>query len=439
MKKLKLPPVAIIILSFLVTILVGMFVFKLPISIQEGKSISWLDSFFLSTSAITTTGLTTFSNVGATLSIFGKFILAILIQIGGLGCITIATFFFLIFGAKLGMGERYLLKEALNQDKVSNVLKLLKSIIKITLIIELIGAFFTFFVFIQYYEFFDAIGISLFHSISAFNNAGFDIIGSNSLVNYKDNILLNVITMLVSLLGGIGFLVVKDLIVSKGNWKKFRTHTKIVLTMTCSIVVLSTLLVKLSMKGDITLLDALFHSVSASTAGFSTLNCASFASSAILVLSIVMVIGGSPASTGGGIKTTTVYTMIKSMISFAKGKPTLVNNRRISEESKLKAFTLFFFVSTFIGMCMMLILMIESNTLGLTIGKVLFESCSAFSTAGLSVGITPLLSAPSQLILCLLMFVGRIGPITIMGMWNANWNKPSVNNVGYLEEKIIIG
>lgn len=435
----KLPPVAIILISFLATILVGTLIFKLPISLQEGKSITWMDSFFLSTSAITTTGLVTFSNIGATLSVFGKIVLAIFTQIGGLGCTTIATFFFLAIGAKLGIGNRYLLKEALNQDKVSNVLKLLKSIIKITLIIELFGAIVNFIVFSKYFDIGSAIGISLFHSISAFNNAGFDILGDNSLINYGDNILLNVNTMLISLLGGLGFIVIADLLKNKFNLKKLKIHSKIVLTMTFSLLISSTLLLKLSMGNNINWLQAVFHSVSASTAGFATINCATLVNAAALILSILMVIGGSPASTGGGIKTTTVYTMIKSMISFARGKPTIVNNRKISEESKLKAFTLFFFVVTFIGVCVVAILIIESNNESITTTNVLFEACSAFSTAGLSMGITSNLTIASKFILCLLMYVGRIGPITIMGMWNTNWNKPNINNVEYLEEKIIIG
>lgn len=435
----KIPPVVSILISFLLAILMGTLLFKLPISLQDGASLTWMDSFFLSTSAITTTGLITFSSVASTLSVFGKIILAILIQIGGLGCITITTFFFLAIGAKLGIGDRYLLKEALNQNNVSDVLKLLKSIIKITITIELLGAFINFFVFVQDFDFLSAIGISLFHSISAFNNAGFDILGNNSLTNYQGNVLLTINTMAISILGGIGFLVIKDLLINKFNFKKLKIHSKIVLTMTFSIMLASTLLVKLSMGKDISWINALFHTVSASTAGFSMIDCATIASASMLILSMVMLIGGSPASTGGGIKTTTVFTMIKSMISFARGKPTMVGNRKISEESKLKAFTLFFFVLSFIGLCVMSILIIESNNSTLGVGNVLFEACSAFSTAGLSVGVTKSISAISQFILCILMYAGRIGPITIMGMWNTNWNKPSVNNVDYLEEKIIIG
>lgn len=436
----KTSPVIIIFMSFLVAILLGTFLFMLPISLKEGKSITWMDSLFLSVSAISTTGLTTIPNIATTLSVFGKVILAILIQIGGLGCVSVAAFLFLTLGARLGISDRYLIKEALNQDKVSNVLKLLKSIMKITFTIELVGAIISFSVFIKDYSFFEAAGISIFHSISAFCNAGFDIIGDSSLVRYNDNILLNLNTMAISILGGLGFIVIKDIMVNKGNLKKLKVHSKIVLSMTFFIILTTTLLVKTSQGSQISWLESLFHSVSASSAGFSTISCLTLNSASILILSIVMVIGGSPASAGGGIKTTTVYTMIKSMFSFARGKQTLTwNKRRISEESKLKAFTLFFFATAFILLCVIFILIIEGNNSNVGVGNVLFESCSAFSTAGLSLGVTRVVSVPSKIILCLLMLVGRIGPITIMGMWNSNWNKPGVNKVEYLEEKIIIG
>lgn len=437
MKKIR--PVFIIMLSFFAAILVGTILLKLPISIQQGKSISWVDSFFISISAICVTGLTPITNVGATLTVFGKIVLTLLIQIGGLGCISVASFFFLIIGAKLGINDRYLLKEALNQDKVANVLKLLKSIMKITFIIEFIGAIVNFIVFINYYDFWSAIGISIFHSISAFNNAGFDILGDNSLINYSSNILLNINTMALIILGGLGFIVIADVIKNRFNFKRMRIHSKIVLTMTLSLIIVGTIFLKISMGDNISWLQALFQSVSARTAGFASINCMTLTSSSILIISTLMLIGASPTSTGGGIKTTTVYTMVKSMISFARGKQTLVGNRRISEESKLKAFTLFFFAITFILTSTILILLIEESKSNISLSTVLFETTSAFATVGLSMGITQHLSTLSKLIICLLMFFGRIGPITIMGMWNSNWNKPGINNVEYLEEKIIIG
>ena len=438
MKK-RIPPVAIIFFSFLIAIVVGTLILKLPISLRDGASITWVDSFFISTSAICVTGLTPVANIAETFSVFGKIILAVLIQIGGLGCITVSSFFFLIIGAKLGIDDRYLLKEALNQDKVSNVLKLLKSIMKITLIIELCGAILSFIVFSQYYDILPAIGISLFHSISSFNNAGFDILGSNSLIAFKDNVLLNGITMSLIVLGGLGFIVIIDLLKNKFNYKKLTIHSRIVLLMTLSLIVVGTIGLKVAMKDDMTWLQAVFHSVSARTAGFSTINCLALTTSSVLIMCVLMVIGASPCSTGGGLKTTTVFTIVKSMLSFSRGKQTITNNRRISEESKLKAFTLFFFAISMILMASVLILLIENSNSHVSLSSVLFEASSAFATVGLSMGLTPYLSVGSKFIISILMFFGRIGPITIMGMWNSSWNKPNINNIEYLEEKIIIG
>ena len=435
----KISPVVIIILSFFVTILAGTLILKLPISIQQGKDITWMDSFFLSTSATCVTGLTTIADIGATLSVFGKIVLTLLIQIGGLGTITISTLIFLFIGAKLGINDRFLLKEALNQNSIVNIQLLVKSIIKITLCIEIMGAIINFFVFINYYDFFSAIGISIFHSISAFCNAGFDILGNSSLINYSNNIVLNINTMLLVVLGGLGFIVIMDLLKNKFNYKKLTNHSKIVITMTVLLILFGTLFIKLSMADNVNWLQAIFQSVTSRTAGFATINCASLTSSAVLIMSLLMIIGASPSSTGGGIKTTTLYTMIKSMVSFSKGKQTIVSNRKISETSKLKAFTLFFFAITIISIATIAILIIEEKNANFNLINILFETCSAFGTVGLSMGITPIFSNASKIIICILMFFGRIGPITIMGMWNTHWNRPNVNNVDYLEEKILIG
>ena len=434
----KVSPVITIVLSFILVILLGMVCLKLPISIHEGYNVSWVDSFFVATSAICVTGLTPIANIGATFTPFGKTILAVLIQIGGLGCISVATFLFLAVGAKLSLSNRYLLKEALNHDKINDILKLLKSIVIITISIELLGAFVSFFVFSQYYDFWSAIGISVFHSISSFNNAGFDIIGDNSLINYTDNILLNVTTMVLIILGGLGFVVIKDLIVKKFNYKKLSVHSKIVITMTLSLIIIGTIMLKLS-ESNISWLQAAFLSVSSRTAGFSTISCAGLTAAGVMITCMLMLIGASPSSTGGGIKTTTVYTMIKSMVSFARGKTTLVKGKKISEETKLKAFTVFFFAISVILFTSLIILLIETNNERASFVSVMFETFSAFATVGSSMSLTPYLASASKIVLCVLMFLGRLGPITIMGMWNSKWNKPNVNDVEYLEEKIIIG
>ena len=434
----RLPPVVIIILSFIVTILIGSILLFLPISLNKGSSITYMDSFFVSTSALCVTGLTPV-NVAETFNIFGKIIIAILIQIGGLGCISVSSFLFLMLGAKFGIGDRYLLKEALSQDSASHVIRLLKNIIKLTLLVELFGAIVCTLSFLRYYDFFTALGIGVFHSISSFNNAGFDIIGANSIISFSGDVLVNIVTMILIVIGGLGFIVILDLFKNKFNIKKCSLHSKIVLMMTTSLIVVGTVFIKLSMGDNISFLEAIFTSVSARTAGFSTFNFATLNGSAIIIISLLMLIGASPASTGGGIKTTTVYTMIKSMISFARGKPTITNHKKIAEESKMRAFTLFFVSISVIFTSIMLILLFEENNDYVNLNNVLFEVFSAFGTVGLSMNLTPYLGVLSKILLCILMFFGRIGLITIMGMWNASWNKPNVSNMDYLEEKIIIG
>ncbi len=439
MKK-RIPPLVVIVLSFALIILIGMLLLKLPFAVNDGQYLRWVDSLFLATSAVCVTGLVPIPNIGETLSVFGKIILCLLVQIGGLGFVTIGVFVLTIIGAKIGLSERYLIKEALNQNKATELIKLVKSIVFTTLIIEAIGCVFNFMVFIQDFDFFKALGISIFHSVSSFNNAGFDILGSTSLITYSDNVLLNITTTSLIILGGIGFVVIRDVIEHR-SFTKLSIHSKIVIKMTIGLIITGTLFLKLSEGDNITWLQAYFQSVTARTAGFSTISYASVHSSTILIMILLMFIGASPCSTGGGIKTTTFYTMIKSITSFAKGKKTIVYNRKISEETKLKAFTLTVLAFMSALAVTLIILMLEkNNSLGITVENMLFETVSAIATVGLSVGITPILCPLSKILLCFLMFLGRLGPLTIIGLWKKNWAiTVTEDQLDYIEEKIIIG
>lgn len=439
MKK-RIPPLVVIVLSFALIILIGILLLKLPFAVNDGQYLRWVDSLFLATSAVCVTGLVPIPNIGETLSVFGKIILCLLVQIGGLGFVTIGVFVLTIIGAKIGLSERYLIKEALNQNKATELIKLVKSIVFTTLIIEAIGCVFNFMVFIQDFDFFKALGISIFHSVSSFNNAGFDILGSTSLITYSDNVLLNITTTSLIILGGIGFVVIRDVIEHR-SFTKLSIHSKIVIKMTIGLIITGTLFLKLSEGDNITWLQAYFQSVTARTAGFSTISYASVHSSTILIMILLMFIGASPCSTGGGIKTTTFYTMIKSITSFAKGKKTIVYNRKISEETKLKAFTLTVLAFMSALAVTLIILMLEkNNSLGITVENMLFETVSAIATVGLSVGITPILCPLSKILLCFLMFLGRLGPLTIIGLWKKNWAiTVTEDQLDYIEEKIIIG
>ncbi|OQX93987.1 MAG: hypothetical protein B6I17_00415 [Tenericutes bacterium 4572_104] len=440
MKKRKITPLSVIVMSFLGIIIIGVFLFKLPISTQTGQALSWVDSIFLSTSAVCVTGLSTIPDLSSTLSVFGKVVLASLIQIGGIGIVTIAIYVLIVLGIKIGVTERYVIKEALNQHSLSGVVRLVKSIIITTLIIEFVGMIINFIVFIQDFSFWKALGISAFHSISSFNNAGFDILGSSSLQVYNSNLLLNFNTMILIVIGGIGFIVIRD-ILSKRKWSALSLYSKIVIKATLFLIVTGTLIIKLFEYHNVSWLEALFQSITTRTAGFSTIDMNLFSFSTLTVIMIFMFIGASPNSTGGGIKTTTFYIMFRSIVSFLKGKPIIINKRRIGSESRTKAFTLAGLALTSIIVVFIILVRVEANNPSpeMTFLKMLFETFSAFGTVGLSMGITPFLMPTSKILLSLLMFLGRLGPISIFGLMNRNWGVPQVSNIEYAREKIIIG
>lgn len=439
----NIPPALKIVACFLAVIFIGFILFLLPISAKEGVSIKAIDALFTSFSAVCVTGLSTIPNVGDTLSIFGKVVLALLIQIGGLGFITVAVFIMIFLGMKIGVIDRFLIKEALNQKSSKGVVRLIKSIILTSFVIEGIGTICYFFVFIRDFSFWKALGMSAFHSISAFNNCGFDLLGSNSFLAYKDNIMLNITTTTLIILGGIGFIVIQD-VVRNHKWSKLSIHSRIVLPVTGILLVTGTVFLKVSegfTNENFTWLQAFFQSVTTRTAGFSTVNISTLNIVSILIISGFMFIGASPSSTGGGIKTTTFYTMFKAITSFSKGKKTITYDRWISEDTKLRAFTLTTLSIIAIFFVMLILLAIERNNpmYEVSFQQIFFETTSAFGTVGLSLGITPYLQTGSKIILSFLMLFGRLGPLTIFSLWNQNWNRSEVSNVRYVEEKIILG
>jgi trk system potassium uptake protein TrkH len=440
MKKAKITPLAIIVLSFLGIIVLGVFLLKLPISTQTEEALSWVDSIFISTSAVCVTGLSTLPDISATLSVFGKVVLALLIQIGGIGIVTIAIYVLIVLGIKIGVTERYVIKEALNQHSLSGVVRLVRQIIITTLIIEAAGMVINFIVFIQEFSFWKALGISAFHSISSFNNAGFDILGSSSLQSYSSNILLNINTMLLIIIGGIGFIVIQD-ILSKRKWSGLSLYSKIVLKTTLFLIIFGTLMIKVFEWSNVTWLEAIFQSITTRTAGFSTVDMNLFSYSTLIVIMMFMFVGASPNSTGGGVKTTTLYIIFKSIKSFLSGKPTIINNRKIADESRTKAFTLVLLALTSTIVVFIILARIEANNpnYDMPFIKMLFETFSAFGTVGLSMGITPFLMPSSKILLSCLMFMGRLGPISIFGIMNRNWGHPTVSNVEYATERVIIG
>ncbi|MDL2292759.1 hypothetical protein LJC17_04155 [Acholeplasma sp. OttesenSCG-928-E16] len=462
----KVSPMLIIILSFLLVIFIGSILLILPISYNNGniganEKWDYVDALFTAVSAVCVTGLSPVSNFGATLTTFGKVVTGILIQIGGLGFVTVAIFVLTMIGAKIGPAQRYLVSNALNTNTASGMVRLVRDIVLITFSIELVGFVLNLFVFVPYFV--DnpslAVGVSLFHAVSAFNNCGLDVLGlGNSFEDpyFQSNILFNINTSLLIILGGVGFIVIRDVLTNK-KWRKLSVHSKIVLKMSAALIIVGSVLLFLAELGNPSYkwYHAIFQSIGCRTAGFSTISFLSLNGISIVIMIILMFIGASPSSTGGGIKTTTLYVLIKSAFSFAKGKTAFSYGRAISNETKIRALLLVIFAVVSILLGMVIILSIEIgigsgsgfNNVGidseadLTIGMVLFETTSAFSTVGYSIGVTYKLHGVSKMVLCVLMFIGRLGPLTILSTWNKRWNIISKqnNDVQYLEEKIIIG
>ncbi|RED20718.1 trk system potassium uptake protein TrkH [Acholeplasma laidlawii] len=432
----KISPYIIIVLSFLSIILIGGILLILPISKQAQGHLSFVDALFISTSAVTITGLSPVANLSTLLSPFGKVVLGILIQIGGLSVITISVFVMYLIGAKIGLSNRILIKESFNQTSLSGMVKLVKKIIIFTLVIESFGFIANMIVFVPQYELVDAIGLSLFHAVSSFNNAGFDILGDQSLQGYNGHVLLNLSTAILIMLGGLGFIVLND-ILTKKSYKKLMIHSKIVLKVNLVLWSLGFgffLLSKVDGK-NLNVLEAFFLSVTARTAGFTTINMGTISSLTALILMVLMFIGASPSSTGGGIKTTTLYALFKSTTSYAKGKTTTTHNRLITDETRHKASILLTTAIMIVLVATSLIIMMEN----IDLEKAIFEVISAFANVGLSMNLTPTLSNASKIVLSIVMFIGRVGPITIISIFNTQWYKKGMDSIEYIEEKMMIG
>lgn len=426
----KLRPVQYVVILFLSVILIGALILSLPITHMDGKEVTYINALFTSISAVCVTGLVAV-DISEYFNLFGRIIIAVLIQIGGLGVTSIGAIFILIAQRKFGLYQRLLLMEGLNLNSLSGSVRLIKYVLKFTLIVELIGMVLSFIVFSKDYPFWSALGISAFHSVATFNNSGLDILdGSHSLLVYRENVLLYVTTIGLSLIGGFGFVPMIE-IYSKRQFSKFSLDTKVIMIMTSLLIGIGTLL--LMVTEHFSLSDALFYSISACTAGITMLPISNFSSASLLILMILMFIGTSPGSTGGGIKTTTFFTIIQSIKGIATNTPVTAFKRRIPTDSIIKAFSIFCLAISINIVSTLVILFLESD---FTFTEVLFEVVSATATIGLSLGITSELGDFSKLILGITMFIGRVGPLSIACIWSYQKMAPRFN---YPEEQVTIG
>lgn len=423
-------PARIIAFGFAITIILGSLILMLPISLNDGVHLKYIDSLYTATSAVCVTGLITVDPAN-TFTPFGRFVLAVLIQIGGLGVTSLGTGIIIAMGKKVNFKSRSLVKEALNLDSGKGIVKFIKEIFLATLSFELIGTVLSFITFSKDFSFLKALGISAFHSIAAFNNSGFDILGNfQSLTAYKDNVYLNVVTCLLIFLGGIGFFVIKDVKTNKFKWKSLSMHSKVAIWVSVILIVFGTVMLKLTEK--ITWLGALFNSVSARTAGFSTFDLSKFSNAGLIIMMVLMFIGASPGSTAGGIKTTTIFVLFKVIISAATNKSEKAFKYAIPKNAFRKAAVITVLAISVVLTGTFLMSIFEPQ---LELRDIAFEIVSAYGTVGLTTGITTSLSTASKILSMIIMFIGRLGPMTIVTLWYFSRGE----RVTYPEGNILIG
>lgn len=424
-------PSLYVAIGFLAFIFAGAFLLILPISAVE--SVSFIDALFVSTSAVCVTGLSPVV-LATTFTPFGKVVIALLIQLGGLGFVTTAMLVFTLLGIKLGINDKYLLQETLAQDTHISVSRFLKKVILITAVVEGYGFLVNLIFFAQDFPFWTAVGISMFHAISTFNNAGLDIIGAESLIGYADNAILLIHTSILSCLGGLGFFVIDDVLTQR-RWRRLSMHSKIVLVMTLALAVCGTLLVKFS-RWDFSWLDAYFTNMMTRSCGLTSVSLSDCAAGTVLILVVLMLIGSSPCGTGGGLKTTTAFVVGLGIKSYVVGRPPVAFYRRISQTNLLRAFLLTVLSLIFITAMSFFVSLAEP---GVSLEAILMEVTSAFGTVGLSMGITSALGIVSKLLLCVVMLVGRLGPLTVLTLLNRSGNRQESSSISYVEGNIMIG
>lgn len=418
----------IVILSFLGMILCGAILLMLPISSRNGNWTPFIDALFTSTSASCVTGLIIY-DTATHWSLFGQFVLLILIQIGGLGVITLGIFLAILTGKKIGLRSRTIMKESIDAPQTGGIVRIAKFIFLGALFVESIGACLLSIRFIPQFGYLKGIWMSVFHAVSAFCNAGFDLMGQNapfsSLSAYKsDGLVLGVISLLI-IVGGLGFFVWTDLLKHKFRFKKYRLQTKLVLTTTLILILVPALYfffyefaqLKWGMSFQERFWSSLFESVTTRTAGFNAVNYENLSPSSYPIYISLMLIGGSSGSTAGGFKTTTLAVMVMTLISIFRKKENIqAFNRRLPNEiihNTIAVLALYLGLFLFGGilLCIFDPISLEQSY---------FEIASALGTVGLTTGITASLSTASHLILIILMYLGRVGSLTMLFALNAN-------------------
>ncbi|MGM0877902.1 MAG: TrkH family potassium uptake protein [Bacillota bacterium] len=435
-------PAQTLSLGFFCLIGIGTLLLMLPFATKDRHHLSFIDALFEATSAVCVTGLVVV-DTETTFTLFGQIVLMVLIQIGGLGFMTFGIIIAIFLGKNIGLKGRLMIQESLNQLNIEGMVRLVKFVVGFTLLIEGIGAVILAIRWSHDFGFPKSLYYGLFHSISAFNNAGFDIMGDfRSITGYVGDFTIILTLSSLFIIGGIGYFVILD-IIKKKSFKKLTLHTKLVLLMTLLLNVLGTILIfaleynnpgtlgGLSLKDK--MLGAYFHGVVPRTAGFNTLNLPDMTLSSQFVTMLLMFIGGGSGGTAGGIKVTTFVIIILAVWTVIRGRDEVnIMNRRLPKDLIYRAFS----ITVYSTAVVFLILFILTITEEAPLNVLLFEVISAFGTVGMSLGLTPELTTPGKVIIAFLMFIGRVGPLTLaFALAKVNRKLP----YKYVEEKIMIG
>ncbi|MBP2634102.1 MAG: ktrB [Firmicutes bacterium] len=441
----KLNPYQILVLGFAGLILSGAFLLMLPVATAERNGLSFIDALFTATSAVCVTGLVVV-DTGTYFSLFGQLVIISLIQVGGLGIMAMSTLMAILIGKKINLKQRLVMQEALNQFTIAGVVRLTQYIIKVTLLIEAIGGTA---LAIRWYQDFGLKGIyfGYWHAISSFCNAGFDLFGSvtgkfSSATAYVDDIVVNLVITSLIILGGIGFTVIADVWTNR-RFSKLSLHSKLVLITSVLLIIFGSIVIflleysnpdtlgSLSWKGKI--LGSYFQSVTTRTAGWNTIDLSKLTDATLFFMVILMFIGASPTSTGGGIKTSTTGVLASAIWALIRGRQDAeIFERRIPQTIIYKAFS----VMLISALLVIFVTMMLSITENQPFINLLFETTSAFGTVGLTTGVTQTLTVPGKIWIILTMFAGRVGPVTLALALALKYRK---GNIQYPEGKLIIG
>lgn len=436
----SLHPTQVLALGFIGVILVGMVLLMVPFATVDNRGLSWLDALFTATSAVCVTGLVVV-DTGTALTRFGQIVILVLVQIGGLGFMSLAAMIAVLLGKRITINDRVILKESLNQLSLQGIVRVIRSIVVLTIAIELVGALILAWSFAQTMPLGEAMYHGIFHAVSAFNNAGFDLF-TTSLIDYNNDPIVMLCIMALLTIGGMGLLVWENAIQHGVRVARWSLHTKIVMVTTVVLLLVGSIVVfcveyRAVAFADFSfgekVLNSMFQSATSRTAGFFSVTMTSLTTATIVVMMILMFIGASPGSTGGGIKTTTFALAILTVYNVLRGRSEIhVGQRTVTAPLLLKSFAVVFVAISWVMVATLILTVTESAPFLWLV----FEVVSAFATVGLTLGVTPELSDIGKLVIIATMYIGRVGPLTLFAALMLRSRAPLYRHP---EESVLVG